>query len=265
MLSARCDFFDRGDGLVYHHYDDCWRKAGLDMTRRVFIPTELAALFMVMFMLAGGARQVRGEDYMSASKSKGEKISLPSVPASGDVSLEQVLRERRSVREFIDHELDLETISKLLWSAQGITGEKYGLRTAPSAGATYPLELLVQTSEHLARYLPREHSLQVISDGDLRAQLAAASHGQACVEKAPALFIFAAEVSRTSGRYGGRAERYVHIEVGCAAENLMLQAVAMGLGSVAVGAYDDKEVKAILDLPKEWDVFLMVPVGKPDE
>ncbi len=169
------------------------------------------------------------------------------------------------VGEVTDEELDLEMISRLLWSAQGITGTKYGLRAAPSAGATYPLELLVATSRYLARYMPRDHSLVVMAEGDLRAQLAIASYGQACVEKAPALFIFAADVSRTSGRYGERADRYVHIEVGCASENLMLQAAALGLGSVAIGAYDDQEVSTALYLPKEWDVFLMVPVGKPVE
>ena len=235
------------------------------MPKRILIPAALVALFLVTSILAGGAWPVHGGNDVSISESKGEKISLPPVPERGDVSLEQALWGRRSVREFTDEELDLEMISRLLWSAQGITGKKHGLRAAPSAGATYPLELLVATSKHLARYLPREHSLVVMAEGDLRAQLAIASYGQACVEKAPALFIFAADVSRTSGRYGERADRYVHIEVGCASENLMLQAAALGLGSVAIGAYDDKEVSTILYLPEEWVVFLMVPVGKPVE
>ena len=235
------------------------------MQRHLFNQAQLATIFILVCLLAGGALPVRGGEDMSTSNPEGEKISLPSVPDKGNVSLEEALWERRSVRDFIDQELDLETISRLLWSAQGITGEKYGLRTAPSAGATYPLEILVQTSEHLARYMPREHSLLVMADGDLRAKLADAALGQVFVEKAPAVFVFAADVSRTSGRYGGRAERYVHIEVGCASENLMLQAAALELGSVAVGAYDDSEVKKILCLPKEWEVFLIVPVGKPAE
>ncbi len=235
------------------------------MSNRGFIPTVLVALFLVTCVLAGGVWPVHGGEDMSISGSKGEKISLPPVPEKGDISLEQALWARRSVREFTEEGLDLETISRLLWSAQGVTGEKHGLRTAPSAGATYPLELLVATEKHLARYLPQEHSLVIMAEGDLRALLAAAALGQTWVEKAPAVFVFAADVSRTSGRYGGRAERYVHIEVGCASENLMLQAAALGLGSVAIGAYDDKEVSTILVLPEEWDVFLMVPVGKPAE
>ena len=235
------------------------------MSKQIFVRASLAALFLVTGILTGSTWPVHGDDDMSTSRSEGEKISLPSVPDRGGVSLEQALRERRSVREFTDEELDLETISRLLWSAQGITGKKHGLRTAPSAGATYPLELLVATSKYLARYLPHEHSLVVTAEGDLRAKLAVASYGQTFVGKAPALFIFAADVSRTSGRYGARADRYVHIEIGCASENLMLQAAALGLGSVAIGAYDDKEVSNILSLPKEWDVFLMVPIGKPAE
>ncbi len=235
------------------------------MFKHLFIPSALAVLLLAMCILAGGVWPAHGEENMSAAKSKGEKISLPPVPDRGDVSLEEALWKRRSVREFTDEQLDLEAISRLLWSAQGITGEKHGLRTAPSAGATYPLELLVATSGQLARYLPHEHSLVVMAGGDLISQLASASHGQACVKRAPAVFIFAADVSRTSGRYGARADRYVQIEVGCAGENLMLQAAALGLGSVAVGAYDDKEISKILSLPKEWDVFLMVPVGKPAE
>jgi SagB-type dehydrogenase family enzyme len=232
--------------------------------KRRSIVTALAALFLIASVVAG-EQPAYGGNVMSTSKPEGAKISLPPVPKEGNVSLEQALWARRSVREYKDQELDLDQISRLLWSAQGVTGERYGLRTAPSAGATYPLELLVATGKHLARYLPHEHSLVVMGEGDLRAKLAAASHGQAWVEKAPAVFILAADVSRTAGRYGGRAERYVHIEVGCAGENLMLQAAALGLGSVAIGAYDDGEVSAILSLPKEWEVFLMVPVGVPSE
>lgn len=225
----------------------------------------LAALCVALCALTGAPRPVLGGDDMREAESDKERISLPRVPEGGSVTVEQALRARRSVRQFTGDELDLEEIARLLWSAQGITGTKYGLRTAPSAGATYPLELLVATGTHLARYLPSEHALVVMADGDLRPLLASAALGQAWVEKAPAVFIFAADVSRTAGRYGARAERYVHIEVGCASENLMLQAAALGLGSVAIGAYDDGEVKAILRLPEEWDVFLMVPVGRPAE
>jgi nitroreductase len=172
---------------------------------------------------------------------EGKRIELPVVTGYGGFPLEQALGTRRSVRDYTDDKLDIVVISKLLWSAQGVTESKYGLRTAPSAGATYPLELYVATEEFLARYDPLKHDLTVTLEGDVRAALAGAALGQQWVEKAPAVFVFAAVVSRTAARYGGRA------------------------GSVAVGAYDDDDVKDVLQLPEEQEVYLIVPVGRPAE
>lgn len=229
-----------------------------------------APLARVSSSIAGGgaadAVPAQEANSMTEKVSKqGDAIGLPPVPEKGGVSLEEAIRARRSVREFSREALDLEEISALLWAAQGITERQQGLRAAPSAGATYPLELYLATAGYLARYDPESHSLVVMRKEDKRAMLAAAALGQPWVESAPAVFIFAADVSRTSGRYGGRADRYVHIEVGCASENLMLQAAALGLGSVAIGAYKDGDVAAIVGLPKGRDVFLMVPVGRPAE
>jgi SagB-type dehydrogenase family enzyme len=202
---------------------------------------------------------------MASDEQEGRRIGLPKITGGGGFPVEEALRTRRSVREFTGESLDLGTISRLLWAAQGVTEERHGLRTAPSAGATYPLELYVATVKHLARYDPEGHGLIVTLEEDVRTELARAALGQPWVEKAPAVFVFAAVVSRTATRYGERAERYVKIEVGSASENLMLQAVALGLGSVAVGAYDDESVKQVLQLPDEQEVFLIVPVGRPAE
>ena len=139
-----------------------------------------------------------------------------------------------------------------------------GLRSAPSAGATYPLEVFLATSEYLACYVPEGHSLYVTIAGDIREELSGAALRQRYIEQAPLVFIFAAQVSRTAVRYGDRAERYVHIEVGCASENLMLEAAALGLGSVAIGAFHDNKVKKVLALPEDWEPYLIVPVGVPD-
>lgn len=232
--------------------------------------TLVVTMFVGAAALAGDRAAIvvpEGEAFGMVEKAskRGDTIALPPVPEKGDVSIEEAIRARRSVREYRNEALSLETISKLLWAAQGITDPRSRLRSAPSAGATYPLELYLATADHLSRYDPAGHSLVVALEGDLRAKLAAAALGQPCVENAPAVFIFAADVSRTSGRYGGRANRYVHIEVGCASENLMLEAAALGLGSVAIGAYEDEAVAAVIGLPKDWDVFLMVPVGTPAE
>lgn len=233
----------------------------MQVSVRFFVPVLFAVM---LFGAIAGARD-GGGGIVASDANEAKRIGLPKVVVEGEVTIEEALRTRRSVREFKNEALDIEIISKLLWAAQGMTEEKYGLRTAPSAGATYPLELYVATGEYLARYNPAEHDLTVTLEGDVRAALARAALGQQWVEKAPAVFAFAAVVSRTAARYGDRAERYVKIEVGLASENLMLQAVALGLGSVAVGAYDDEKLKDVLQLPEEQEVFLIVPVGRPAE
>lgn len=235
---------------------------------RCFIPMLLAVMLLTAAGECGGAAagaRAGRSGIMASGGEEAKRISLPPVSGEGKVSVEEALRTRRSVREYTDEQIDLMALSRLLWAAQGVTEARYGLRTAPSAGATYPLELYVATGEHLARYDPAEHDLTVMLEEDVRGALATAALGQPWVEKAPAVFVFAADVSRTAARYGERAERYVKIEVGSASENLMLQAVALGLGSVAVGAYDDAAVKRVLHLPDGQEVLLIVPVGRPAE
>jgi SagB-type dehydrogenase family enzyme len=205
-----------------------------------------------------------GEDgWMAASGEKREIVALPVPPRKGTVSVEEAIWRRRSIRDFTEERLSTETLSTLLWSAQGITDEGMELRAAPSAGATYPLELYCVTAEYVTRYLPGRHCLEVMKRVDVRSQLAGAALYQSWVEQAPAVFVFVADPPRTAVRYGERAALYIHIEVGCASENLMLQAAAMGLGSVPVGAFEEDEVAEVLDLPKGWIPYLIVPVGVP--
>ena len=192
-----------------------------------------------------------------------ETISLPPAPKAGKVSVEEAIWRRRSIRDFKDEEPSPEIVSKLLWAAQGITEKRERLRSAPSAGATYPLEVFIVTPEYVARYVPEDHHLLVTVKRDVRRSLAAAALNQPWVEKAPVVFVFTADVSRTAGRYGERAHLYVHVEVGCASENLMLEAAALGWGSVAVGAFYEDRVSRALQLPEELTPYLIVPVGVP--
>jgi SagB-type dehydrogenase family enzyme len=154
-------------------------------------------------------------------------------------------------------------------AAQGITSEARSYRAAPSAGATYPLEIYVATGRvnrlrpGLYRYVPADHSLLLVSEGDLREELAAAALNQQMLRNAPVSFIIAADYERTAGRYGERAERYVHIEVGHAAQNLNLQAISLGLGSVMVGAFNDSNIKSIMKFPDNEDPLYILPVGRP--
>ena len=198
-----------------------------------------------------------------------QAVELPQPLVSGDSSLEQLLTQRRSSREFRDEPLTLQQLGQLLWSAQGIThGEGY--RTAPSAGALYPLELYVAVGKvdrlgaGIYHYFPGEHKLVNSYSGDLRDALASAALQQPWVKQAPLVIIIAAKYSRTTGKYGKRGIRYAHIESGSVAQNIYLQAAALGLGTVVVGAFDDDSVANILRLADDVEPLILMPIGRPD-
>jgi len=178
------------------------------------------------------------------------------------MALEQVMAARRSLRDFAPEALTVEQIGQLLWAAQG-QAHRSGYRTAPSAGATYPLELFVVTGDGFFHYSPADHSLEKLADKDFRAALASAAWGQQFVQAAPLTLVFAAQFARTTGRYGNRGVRYVYMEAGHAAQNVHLQAEALGLGSVAVGAFDDASVSRVLSLPEHLEPLYMVAAGYP--
>ena len=190
----------------------------------------------------------------------GDIVNLPKPNLDGSMSLEQAITVRRSRRDFSRQSLTPEQISQLAWSAQGQVADS-SYRTVPSAGATYPLELFVVTEEGLFHYLLVKHALEKLSDQDLRSALAVAAWGQEFIEAAPLSLVFVAEFSRTTGRYGRRGVRYVYMEAGHAAQNIHLQAESLGLGSVAVGAFDDASVSKVLSLPNNLEPVYMVVVG----
>lgn len=182
-------------------------------------------------------------------------IPLPLLTGENPYPLERALTARRSVREFSDKPLTLDELARLLWAAQGVTSPD-GLRTAPSAGATYPLEVFAVVERasgvepgvyhYVPGRAPGEHRLEKVRTGDVLSEVAAAAHGQDCVEAAAAAIVIAAIEQRTAARYGDRAERYVAIEAGHAAQNILLEAVALGLGGVPVGAFKDSLVQRAL-------------------
>lgn len=189
-------------------------------------------------------------------------MELPPPRIGGDMPLEQAIAARRSVRTFTSEPLSREQIGQLCWSAQGLTDPR-GWRAAPSAGATYPLELYVLLPDGVFRYRPAGHRLEQVSGEDRRPAVWRAGLRQDALRTAPAVFLFAAVEARTAGRYGARAPRYIHMEVGHAAQNLSLQAVALGLASVPIGAMDDAQVKSALGLPRDHEPLYLVPVGRP--
>ena len=194
-------------------------------------------------------------------------VPLPPPDGSAELDLGEALRQRRSVREFSEDSLTLEEISELLWAAQGVTGTK-GQRTATSAGALYPLEIRVVVgrvsglSEAVHRYRPHAHELAPGASGDRRKRLAVAALDQEWVANAAAILVISAVYERTTGKYGGRGERYVHMEVGHAAQNVLLRAASLRLGAVMVGAFDDARVARVLELPAEERALAIIPVGR---
>lgn len=196
-----------------------------------------------------------------------KNISLPEFVISDDSSVSALLQQRRSVRDYQDVPLSLDEIGQLLWAAQGITNPQ-GFRTAPSAGALYPLELYLAVGrveglgEGIYHYNPNKHQLKMVASGDQRDALARAALGQSWIADAAAVVAFTAVYARTARKYGGRSERYVHIEVGHAAQNLFLQAEELGLGTVDVGAFNDNDVAKLLQIPADTEPVLLMPVGK---
>lgn len=190
---------------------------------------------------------------------------LPPPTLSGETSLEEALVRRRSVREFDSQPLTAGDLGQLLWAAQGITHER-GFRTAPSAGALYPLEVYVATTDGVFHYRPQSHQLLVTSLQDAREKLYAAALKQEPVRLAPAVFIVTAIYERTAKKYGTeRSPRYVHLEAGHAAQNLLLEAAALGLGAVPIGAFHDKEIQTALGLPADHQPLYLIPVGYPQD
>lgn len=189
-------------------------------------------------------------------------IKLPQPETKGKISVEETIAKRRSVRSYNGAPLSDKELSQLLWAAQGITDAAHGFRAAPSAGATYPLETYVVCASGVFHYNPKGHALRKIMENDLRADLSSAALGQTFVRKASAVIVFAAVAERTTGRYGKRGLMYIHMEAGHAAQNIHLQAVALGLGSVPVGAFDEQVVAKVLKLPADQTPLYLIPVGR---
>jgi len=194
-------------------------------------------------------------------------VALPAPRLAGPVALEATLLQRRSLRAFADDALTSAEVGQLLWAAQGLSDAE-GRRTAPSAGARYPLELYLAAGRvqglapGLYRYRPQGHALEPLGAADPRAAITAAC-AQPWVGDAPVLVLVAASTARTAARYGARAERYVALEAGAAAQNLLLQAVALGLGGTPVGAFDDAALRRALTLAADEQPLLVLPVGRP--
>ena len=194
-------------------------------------------------------------------------INLPDPVLKGDLSVEECIASRRSVRSYSDKELSLEQISQLLWAAQGITNDR-GYRSAPSAGAKFPLEIYLvvkQGSKKLPagiyHYQIGKHTLKQVKKGDFSETLCVAALGQSSVSDAPVNILITAFYERTAVKYKGRAPQYVHIEVGAVCQNIYLQCESLKLGTVCIGAFYDEKVQEVLGVSDDCIPLLIMPVG----
>lgn len=224
---------------------------------------------MARTFAAAGALEGLGCMPAGAATDEPDAIVLSPALRGGSQPLEHALQRRRSVRSYTLQPVPLAAVAQLLWAAQGITTGGGG-RTAPSAGALYPLELHVIAArvDGLApgvyRYLPGSHRLRPVIGETRLPALSLAAFGQQAVAGAAAVFVIAAVEERTAHKYGARAGRYVAFEAGAASQNLALQAVAQGLGTVVIGAFDDGAVARALGMgPGERPIALM-PIGRPE-
>jgi SagB-type dehydrogenase family enzyme len=192
-----------------------------------------------------------------------DTVPLPKPNTSDGMAVAEAIRLRRSVRDFDDTPLDPTAISQLCWAAQGITDPRRGRRAAPSAGALYPMTVLVVDARGVFEYLPHDHALRRIVVGDERKKLQAAALDQESVGGAPMCMVLAVNVDRTAAKYGSRALRYCLMEAGHVAQNVMLQATALGMGGVTVGAFHEERVAAVLKLSADLQPVYLLPLGHP--
>ncbi len=179
----------------------------------------------------------------------------------GTKSLEECIYNRKSIRSFRDTEIKLSKISQLLWSAQGKNCSK---RTVPSAGAIYPLEIYINDkNKGFFYYNIKKNNLELKTDKNLAYHIVKYAYNQQYLIDAPINIILAADYTKTCNIYGERGIRYVHFEIGHCAQNIHLQAVALGLGSVPIGAFNDSEIKRILNLPNKLSILYIICLGYP--
>ena len=204
-------------------------------------------------------------------------VQLPKAKFASDYSIEKVLNERRSVRSYEDEPLTLEEVSQLLWSAYGITYSREGmpdfirggLKTAPSAGARYPLEIYLVAGNvkgllpGIYWYVPEGHVIHRLADGDVRSDLMAACLSQKFAGEAPVSLVWSAVYERCTEKYGERGqERYVCMDLGHSAQNVYLQCGSLGLGTCAIGAFTDEALKKLIGMTEEEVPLYVMPVGR---
>lgn len=225
---------------------------------------------MIIFLISGLA----GFTLFVSHVAMAAEISLPKPSYKGKVSVEEALKSRRTHRSFSSSGLTLQQFSQILWGGYGVTAQKYGayLKTAPSAGALYPIDVYAVVGQRgvesldpgVYHFSPENHTVKLLKKGDLRAEVARKSLHQMWMAKAPLMLVITGEYRRSSIKYGSRGVVYTHIEAGCVGQNIFLQAEAIGLKAGIVGAFTNKGVTEATSIPGSHDPLLIMPVGHID-
>ncbi len=250
------------------------------VTRRAFLAAIIGGALAAVATFLGLPRlasqpAATGPPAAGGAVGPGGLVYLPPPRLSGSVSLEEALASRRSIREYTGDPIGLWELSQILWAAYGVNEVVHGFKTTPSAGATYPLEVYAVVAPHGVytgdgylepgsyKYDPHTHTLRPVRRGDLVEDLYRAALEQEWVRDAAVNLVFAAVYERTTARYGERGVRYVHIEVGHAGQNVYLQAAALGLATVAIGAFHDDQVREIIGAPDNEHPLYIMPIARP--
>ncbi len=243
--------------------------------------SNILIIFLTFLFLYSICFSQKKENSQSIQIQKDNFIKLPAPCHDGKVSLEKALSKRRSIRKYSKDSLSISEISQILWAAQGITQKiedppsiwrskqwMGGLRTAPSAGGLYPIELYIAVgevkglSQGLYKYNPQQHAIIKVLEGDKRVDISNAALKQSCIRRGAVNIIIFGVYKRTAFKYGKRAERYVQIESGAVCQNIYLQSYALDLGTVFVGAFKDDSLKSTLNIPEDEYPLGIMPIGK---
>lgn len=233
---------------------------------------NILCILLILFLSIFSGHTFTGKAQNKES-SGGEKMRLSQPDTEGKISVEKAISKRKSVRKFTNSSISLEDLSQIIWSAAGkkVDAVTSATRTYPSAGGIYPFRLYVVVSrvkgleKGIYKYIPQTHEIKLVEKGGFNKLLSEAALGQYSIKSAAVNLVFTANYFKTGARYGKRGKiRYVHMDIGHAGENVYLQAVAMGLGTVSVGAFNDSKVEKILGLKdSKYTPIYIMPIGEP--
>lgn len=223
-----------------------------------------ALVFLSIFSRLGGNYRITQAQEKTPEKGEIMKeMTLPPAKNTGQMPLEEAIQKRKSVRKYSPKELTLEQVAQILWAANGANPrtKNFVARNVPSAGGIFPMTVYLLDKNGVYRYQPLNHSLALVKAGDKRKELSEAALGQGFISQAPVNLVITADVAKCAQKYGDRAQRYTDIEAGHIGQNISLQAVSLGLGTVMVGAFNDEAVREVLAIPDNESPLYIIPVG----